>query len=187
MFDALLLTTALLIPAQPDTFTSGLGATTAASWSARSVEQTTSGTRAASDDADRTLALNRPSRSGTRTVSVVQRAAAFPQSLVPFASCVIRRESGGSLDRRQSGVGARNPASSASGRWQFLDRSWRQGLSFMVRDRLIRFGMPKAQARKVRLYLGERPIWKWHGYWQDIGFLEVVHRGGSFHWRGPGC
>lgn len=115
---------------------------------------------------------------------VVQRAAAVPRDLVPFASCVLERESGGSLDRIQSGVGARNPSSSASGRWQFLDNSWREGLSFMVRDRLVRFGMPKAQAREVRLYLAQRPIYRWHGYWQDIGFLEVVERGGKHHWSG---
>jgi hypothetical protein len=103
---------------------------------------------------------------------------------VSFASCVIKRESGGSLDRIQSGVGARNPSSSAAGRFQFLDTSWRRGLSFMVRDRLVRFGMPKAQAREVRRYLGGRHIATWHGYWQQIGFLEVVHRGGRFHWNG---
>jgi hypothetical protein len=118
---------------------------------------------------------------------VVREAATFPRSIVSFARCVLERESGGTLDRRQSGVAARNPSSSASGRWQFLDTSWRRGLSFMVRDRLVRFGMPKAQAREVRLYLGSRPISTWHGYWQDIGFLEVVERGGRHHWNGPGC
>jgi hypothetical protein len=118
---------------------------------------------------------------------VVREAATFPRSIVWFARCVLERESGGTLDRRQSGVAARNPSSSASGRWQFLDTSWRRGLSFMVRDRLIRFGMPKAQAREVRLYLGARHISRWHGYWQDIGFLEVVERGGRHHWNGPGC
>ena len=133
---------------------------------------------------DRELALNRPTRSGRATVRVVQEASRVPHSLVPFASCVLERESGGSLARIQSGAGARNPSSSASGRWQFLDTSWRRGLSFMVRDRLVRFGMPKAQAREVRLYLGARHISEWSGWWQDIGFLEVIHRGGRHHWNG---
>lgn len=115
---------------------------------------------------------------------VLLSAATVPRSLRPWAACVLNRESGGTLNDRTSGQGARNPVSSASGRWQFLDTSWRSGLSFMVRDRLIRFGMPKAQAREVRLYLGARPISEWHGLWQDIGFLEVMARGGKHHWSG---
>lgn len=56
----------------------------------------------------------------------------------------------------------------------------------MVRDRLVRFGLPKAQAREVRRFLGARHIATWHGYYQDIGFLEVVSRGGRHHWSGGG-
>lgn len=133
-------------------------------------------------DDDRAVALNRPSRGNH--ARVIQQAATVPAKWRGFAACVLSRESGGSLDRIQSGVGARNPSSSASGRWQFLDSSWRRGLSFMVRDRLIQFGMPRAQAKQVRLYLGSRPISQWHGYWQDIGFNEVIERGGAFHWNG---
>ncbi len=118
---------------------------------------------------------------------VVQRAGTFAPSLVPFASCVLHRESGGTLERRQSGVGARNPSSSAAGRWQFLNNNWQQGLPFMVRDRLVDFGMSPRDARKVRLHLSARPIWEWNGWWQDIGFLEVIDRGGRHHWDGPGC
>jgi len=122
-------------------------------------------------------------------VSVVLQAAEFPHSIRDFAACVLRRESGGTLHERQSGVGARNPSpdSSASGRWQFLNNDWNHGLPYMVRDRLVRFGMPKDQARKIRAYLQSIPIWEWHGYFQDIGFLEVVSRGGAHHWNGPGC
>jgi hypothetical protein len=47
--------------------------------------------------------------------------------------------------------------------------------------------MSKAQANKVRRYLDQRPIWKWHGVWQDIGFIETMERGGKHHWNGPGC
>jgi hypothetical protein len=137
------------------------------------------------DADDRQAALQRPSRS--THARVIQQAATVPPKWRGFASCVIARESGGTLDRIQSGVGARNPNSSASGRFQFLDNSWRRGLSFMVRDRLVQFGMPKAEAREVRIYLGSRPIYEWHGYWQQIGFNEVIERGGSYHWNGPGC
>lgn len=115
-------------------------------------------------------------------MSVVRKAAAFPLSIRAFASCVLDRESGGRLDARQSGSGARNPSSSASGRFQFLQSSWGQSLPYMVRDRLVRYGLSKAQGKKVRVYLQGRPIYQWNGLYQDIGFLEVIHRGGSHHW-----
>jgi hypothetical protein len=57
----------------------------------------------------------------------------------------------------------------------------------MVKDRLIKFGMPKAEAKKVRLYLAARPIYRWEGVYQQVGFVETVKRGGAFHWNGPGC
>lgn len=118
---------------------------------------------------------------------VVQRAATFPPSLVRFAACVLDRESGGTLDRRQSGAGARYPdasVSSASGRWQFINNDWQHSLPWHVRDRLIQFGMSKAQANEVRGYLDKRPIWKWDGWLQDIGFIETMERGGRHHWNG---
>jgi hypothetical protein len=134
------------------------------------------------DSGDREWAVQRPNR-GVHA-RVVVAAATFPRSLRPWAACVLDRESGGTLDRRSSGQGARNGASSAAGRWQFLDRSWRRGLSYMVADRLVAYGMPKRQARAVRTYLAARNISKWPGWFQDIGFLEVVKRGGRFHWNG---
>jgi hypothetical protein len=135
-----------------------------------------------SDTSDREWALNRPSRSTHSRV--IERAAYVPRSIRPWAECVVNRESGGTLDRVQSGVGARNPNSSASGKFQFLDNSWRRGLSFMVRDRLVEFGMPKQDAKRVRQYLAATPIYRWHGYYQTIGFVEVVSRGGKYHWNG---
>lgn len=134
------------------------------------------------DSSDREWAISRPSR-GTHS-RVVQEAAEVPRSIRPWAECVVRRESGGTLDRIQSGVGARNPNSSASGKFQFLDNSWRRGLSFMVRDRLVEFGMPKREANKIRRYLASKPIYQWHGYYQTIGFVEVVDGGGRHHWNG---
>ena len=181
MFPALILSLSLLaaptFATPPDASTSSPVTSTLAS--APSVP-----TPWTSDRDEREWAANRPNRGASRNVSVVLRAATVPRVLVPFASCVIARESGGTLDRRQSGAAARNPSSSASGRWQFLDRSWRKGLSFMVRDRLVRFGLPKAQAREVREWLAAHPIYQWHGLYQDAGFLEVVQRGGRHHWNG---
>ncbi len=133
-------------------------------------------------DNDRELSVQRPSRS----VSAIRRASDFGKWR-PFATCVLARESGATPDRRQSGVGARNPSSSASGRWQMLDASgWRTGGSWNVYKRLVRFGVPKADAREVRSHLAGRPIASWHGIWQDIAALETLDAGGWRHWYAPG-
>ena len=113
-------------------------------------------------------------------------ASTVPKKWRAFATCVLDRESGATLDRIQSGAGALNPRSSASGRFQFLDSQWRHGGSFMVKDRLVRFGVPKLHAKQVRKHLGKTPIHKWHGHWQQTLFNEVVARGGWFHWSGGG-
>ena len=118
---------------------------------------------------------------------VVKKAARIPDNIRPWAECVAKRESGASLKNRQSREDAQNRSSSAQGRWQFLDNSWRRGLSFHVRDRLIKFGMPKADAKKTQQHLASRPIKEWDGWLQDIGFVETVKRGGAFHWNGHGC
>lgn len=133
----------------------------------------------------REWALNRPSR-GT-WAGPVRASAAVPSRWRSFAECVLRRESGGVLHNKQSREDARNGVSTASGRWQFL-QAWQHGGSFMVRDRLIRFGMPQAKAREVRKHLGSKPIYQWDGWYQDILFNEVIERGGWHHWTGGrGC
>jgi hypothetical protein len=135
---------------------------------------------------DRMWAANRPTRGSSRMVHTITRAATPPPSVYRWASCVLHRESGGTLTRLQSGVGARNP-SGAAGRWQFMP-DWRHGLPYMVKDRLVQFGMPKRQARQVRLYLSRlHYIHRYPGVYQDIGMLEAVERGGAHHWDGHTC
>ena len=134
-------------------------------------------------DPARELVVERPSRS----VSVVRNASRIPTSMRAFAACVLKRESGATLDRPQSGAGARNPSSSASGRWQFLQGSWGRSLPYMVADQLVDHGLPRVEARKVRKYLQSIPIHRWPGVYQDMGFIEVVQRGGWAHWRGATC
>ena len=135
-------------------------------------------------DADRELVVERPSRS----VAVVRNASRVPTAWRNFAACVLKRESGATLDRPQSGAGARNTAgSSASGRWQFLQGSWGHSLPYMVADQLVDHGLPRAEARSVRKYLQGLPIHRWPGVYQDMGFIEVVQRGGWAHWRGAAC
>jgi len=133
----------------------------------------------------RQWAIDRPNRGDSRHASITVKAATFPRHLTGWASCVINRESGGNLVERQSGVQAHNP-SGAQGRWQFMP-PWNDGGPYMVKDRLEQFGMAHKDAKKVRVYLSNRPIWKWNGWYQDILFIEVNERGGAFHWDGPGC
>ena len=139
----------------------------------------------ATNDTDRELSVARPSRS----VSAVRDASAVPHGWRAFASCVLHRESGATLDRRQSGVGARNGSSSASGRWQMLDASgWRSGGAWNVQKRLVRFGAPRSQAADVRQYLAARPISTWNGLWQDMAAFETLESGGWRHWaNGDRC
>ena len=133
------------------------------------------------DLAPRSINFEKPT-AGAWTDEIVA-ASTVPKKWRPFARCVLARESGATLEKVQSGAGAKNPRSSASGRFQFLDTSWRRGGSFMVKDRLIRFAVPESHAKEVRQYLGDTPIHKWHGHFQQILFNEVVRRGGWFHWR----
>lgn len=118
---------------------------------------------------------------------VITEAAEIPKEHRAFSKCVLDRESGGNLKNANSGEGARNPRSSASGRWQFLDSQWREGLSHMVADRLKDYGMPGSHAKAVRVHLEGKPIHKWDGLWQDVGHNAVMAAGGRKHWRGDGC
>ena len=133
----------------------------------------------------REWAVNRPNR-GTHS-RVVARASTVPSRWRPFAACVLHRESGGTLDRPQSGVGAVNGSSSAAGRWQMLS-PWQRGGSYMVRERLVRFGLPKPAAKDVRVWLSAHHIHRWPGVFQDAAFIEAVERGGWRHWaNGDRC
>jgi hypothetical protein len=47
--------------------------------------------------------------------------------------------------------------------------------------------MPKAQAAQIRRWLDKRPIYRWNGWYQDIGFIEtMVEHDGAKHWSGGG-
>lgn len=162
MIDALLMTTALMLP---------------------NGDSPSKPVQTASSD-ERKINLQRPSRGYMR--SPIREAAEVPARYKTWATCVLRRESGGVLHNKQSREDARNGSSSASGRWQFLS-AWQRGGSFMVRDRLVQFGVPKKNAKRVRQYLGNKPIYQWDGFFQDILFNEVVERGGAHHWDGHTC
>jgi hypothetical protein len=117
---------------------------------------------------------------------IIDEAATVPKKWQPFAKCVLKRETGAALHNKASRADAKNPRSSASGRWQFL-QAWQDGGAHMVRERLVRFDLPKTEAKKVRIHLARTPIREWDGYFQDILFNEVIARGGTYHWKGTGC
>lgn len=121
-----------------------------------------------------------PASAGTVVFSHVTASAAhIPSRWQRWADCVSNRESHGNYK-------ARNRASSAAGRWQFL-RAWQRGLSFMVRDRLIAHGMDRAHAKSIQRRLAKTPIHLWEPWAQDAGFAAVIaHPQGWRHWSNGG-
>lgn len=86
------------------------------------------------------------------------------------------------IGRRESGFSyrAKNPSSSASGFYQFLDRSWRVPLT-----RALRPEIRKAYPEKLEMLneLDQVPIRYWPAFYQDAAFYTVVVRdGGIRHW-----
>lgn len=100
-------------------------------------------------------------------------AASTPDQLREYAACVEHRESRG------------NPralnATGHAGLFQFA-QAWRHGLPYMVRDRLVQFGMNPRAAKVIRQRLQHMPIQHWPAIYQRVGFLEVLERGGYEHW-----
>jgi hypothetical protein len=106
-------------------------------------------------------------------------AAVIPASQQAFAECVSHRES-------RDNYKARGSDSSSAGRWQFLDRPWRNGLSYMVAARLREFGMTGPASRAVRIHLQATHIAAWEPAYQDAAFVAVVNARGPWsgwkHW-----
>lgn len=87
-----------------------------------------------------------------------------------WRKCVVWRES-------RDNPRAANRSSSARGLYQFLDRSWRRSLTFML--------MPEHDDRRREVRnLRNQPIHHWPRYWQDAAFWTVLNGGaGAKHWR----
>lgn len=117
-----------------------------------------------------------PATAGTAAVIPVAAVSRIPDRWSRFAHCVSLRES-------HHNYRAKNRTSSASGRWQFLDRAWRKSLSYMVRDRLIEHGTPKAHANSIQRKLAKTPIQKWAPWAQDAGFVAVITSDNGRGWR----
>lgn len=102
-------------------------------------------------------------------------AAQPPAHLTAFRDCVAQRES-------HSNPRAVGDESSARGKYQFL-KAWQHGLPYMVRDRLVRFGMKFHEADRIRKDLQAKTIDKWSEALQDVAFAEVVETPrGTRHW-----
>lgn len=111
------------------------------------------------------------------------QAGQIPTAWQPFARCVAQRESNGRLN-------ARNPRSSAQGRWQFLDQAWRVdgGIEWIVSRQLRKVGMAwRERAGWVRK-LDATPIYRWPAWAQDAAFVGVITERptGWRHWHHPG-
>lgn len=122
---------------------------------------------------DREWSVARPSRSAP---GAVRQAVTPPKGWEAFARCVEWRESKGNagiLNAQGSG---------AAGLFQFMP-NWRHGLPYIVRERLVQFGMDKATARKVRVHLsGLKRIERYPAVYQRIAFAEVLEDGEWEHW-----
>lgn len=100
-----------------------------------------------------------------------------PNRWETFRRCVIHRESRGNYR-------AANKSSSARGAYQFLDRSWRDSLVWMLLPEHRRQGLG-AEVRALR----DKPIHEWNRYWQDAAFWTVINAKPDNwrHWRGGSC
>jgi len=112
-------------------------------------------------------------------VSSASHAAEIPAGQQAFAACVSARESHGNYKASRSEAG-----SSAAGRWQFLDKQWRRGLSYMVAERLRSFGMSAHEAAVIRRHLAATRIDRWAPEYQDAAFLAALNARGPWSgWR----
>ena len=96
--------------------------------------------------------------------------------------CIMQRES----NFRYT---AKNPTSSASGAYQFLDRQWRRGLVHMMLKESKATGDGLAVEIRKLIHV---PIRKWSRYYQDRAFYTAWRHGkGAKHWAatvpGTGC
>jgi hypothetical protein len=117
-------------------------------------------------------------------VSAARKARDLPAEWQDFTLCISARESGyGKHHDTSKSYRAKNPASTASGRYQFLDSSWRKGGAWNVWKRLIKHGYTKATAAKVRERLMETPIRYWKPVYQDILYAEVILSNDGKGWK----
>ncbi len=89
----------------------------------------------------------------------------------PFLTCVRHHESDRGPFPHTNGYGEKNPYSSASGAYQFLDSTWR-----VVAARAGHSDYAYSPARYA-------PIW----VQDDVAYDTAIRRGERYHWNGTGC
>jgi len=120
----------------------------------------------------------------TRNIAAARSAREVPEAWQRFTLCISERESGYGNDEDVSkSYRAKNPTSSASGRYQFMDGSWRHGGAWNVWKRLIRHGYSRATAAYVRERLMATPIRYWKPVYQDVLYAEVITSNEGKGWR----
>jgi len=127
--------------------------------------------------------MSGPVAAGTAVVEMQTGAAEIPKVWKPFAQCVAQRESHGNPR-------AKNPTSSAEGKWQFLDTQWRirGGIEWIVLRQLKKQGMNWQQRQRIYWQLTNNRIKDWPEWAQDAAFVGVVteRSSGWRHWSLPG-
>ena len=120
-------------------------------------------------------------RPPTGPARIVATAARIPAAWEPFRACVVARESNGDPT-------AENRASSAQGKYQFLDRQWRHGAGWNVYHRMRAYGMTRSHARLILTSLHATPIKDWAEPYQDVAFaFAILIPRGWRHWSGDRC
>lgn len=120
--------------------------------------------------------IQKPETVPARTITAIAAAADLPAEWEPFQRCVAERES-------HSNYRSSNRSSSAQGKYQFLDNSWRQGGAWNVWKSLIAHGASKREANRIRRVLMQAPIKTWRGHYQEILFVSVVTSRDGMGWR----
>lgn len=101
-----------------------------------------------------------------RNSKAIASASTIPAEWRSFADCVATRES-------HHNPKALNKGSGAAGKWQFMP-AWRNGLPYMVAERLADHGATPLLVRRLLASAKELPVNKWKEHYQDIGFVAVI-------------
>ena len=117
--------------------------------------------------------LMAPGAEGSEMNKSKYRGKWFDPSLADCREAIMRRES-------RFNYNAKNPTSSASGAFQFLDSQWRESLVHILRPE-IKKNYP---ARRETLEsLTGKPLHKWPAFYQDAAwYTVVVKHDGLKHW-----
>ena len=122
------------------------------------------------------IPAHQPEQVQTINRQAARAASHIPAEWEPFRQCVAKRESGHRYN-------ARNPISSAQGKYQFLDNSWRNGGGWNVYKALRLHGYHKTTAKRLLHRLHSTPIYRWKPIYQEILFAYVLTSREGMGWK----